>query len=205
MYDVMVDLETLGNTPGCVILSIGAVGFNPETGEVSEGFYAVVRTDSCTEYGLHTDKSTVQWWGDQSEEARKVIREAAKGTDALDLPVALGRFAVFLDRFGGKKNVRVWGNGSDFDNAILAAAYRAVRSPTPWEFWNSRRFRTFRALNSHVPAPPRVGTFHNALDDAQTQVVHALQIYSALHSAKLLRPPVPAPAAVEPVEEDLLG
>ena len=27
-HDVMIDLETLGTTPGCVILSIGAVPFD---------------------------------------------------------------------------------------------------------------------------------------------------------------------------------
>lgn len=33
--DIMIDIETLGRTPGCAIIQIAAVPFNINTGEIS--------------------------------------------------------------------------------------------------------------------------------------------------------------------------
>ena len=38
MRHVMIDLETLGVVPGCVVLQIGAVCFDPNGGELGEKF-----------------------------------------------------------------------------------------------------------------------------------------------------------------------
>ena len=47
---IMLDHETLGTTADSVIMSIGAVKFNLETGEIEpEGFYASVSIDSNLE------------------------------------------------------------------------------------------------------------------------------------------------------------
>ena len=57
--NVMVDLETLGNGSESVIISIGAVEFDPETGELGREFYKVVDAQSCVDAGLKIDASTV--------------------------------------------------------------------------------------------------------------------------------------------------
>ena len=47
MKDVMVDLETLATSADAVILSIGAVRFDLETGEIDDaGFYASISVES---------------------------------------------------------------------------------------------------------------------------------------------------------------
>jgi len=170
MKNVMVDLETLGQAPGCIILSIGAVRFD-ETG-LGDGFYAVINSLDCFDHGLTTDPSTLDWWKNQSPEAREVLEEADGG--GLPLALALAEFNEFLAP-SGMSSVKVWGNGSDFDNAILGACYRAVGSSHPWAFWNNRCFRTLKALNPNVKMD-RTGTYHNALDDAITQARHAVQL-----------------------------
>lgn len=169
--DIMVDLETLGRRPGCAILSIGAVHFTKEG--LGEEFYTVVSTPSCEMHGLHTDEETLAWWAKQATAARDVIAEAA-ASEVL-LPEALSQFEIFLRTIGGKSAVRVWGNGSDFDNAILSVTYHAVGKPLPWEFWNNRCYRTLKGLRPAVKAP-RAGTYHNALDDAKTQAAHAVEL-----------------------------
>ncbi|POO54357.1 hypothetical protein CPJ18_02345 [Agrobacterium rosae] len=62
MLDLMIDIETLGTAPGSVILSVGAVTFNAETGEFGEGFYAAVEPQSAVDMGLTIDVSTLKWW-----------------------------------------------------------------------------------------------------------------------------------------------
>ena len=186
MKDVMVDLETYGNTPGCIILSIGAVGFCPEQMKLeSEGFYNVISMASCREFFLGEDADTVSWWNRQSEDARKVIADAQNEDIALTLPDALENLNGYVSQFGGKRSVRVWGNGANFDNPILAVAYKMAGIKPAWEFWNER---CYRSLKNWVPGPKleRVGTYHNALDDARSQALHAIELMTSINAAGLV-------------------
>ena len=94
MPDVMVDLETLGSGPGCIILSIGAAVFDPVAGEIGARFYRVVNADSCRAQGLTSDPDTLRWWDEQTEEARAVLREAE--ASPFTLAGALADFSWFL-------------------------------------------------------------------------------------------------------------
>jgi len=182
MKDVMVDLETLGRRAGCSILSIGAVAFDAETGKLGPELYTVVKVASCEAAGLHTDPDTVAWWEKQNPEAQKVLKQAraARGNKALDK--ALIGFNEYLAQFGPKA-VRVWGNGSDFDNAILINCYAATNLAAGWEFWNNRCFRTLKGMAPSIKVD-RTGTYHNALDDAKTQALHAIKVLQYLRGAK---------------------
>lgn len=182
MKDVMVDLETLGRRAGCSILSIGAVAFDAESGKLGPEFYTVVKMTSCEERGLHTDPDTVAWWEKQNLEAQKVLKQAraARGNKPLDK--ALTEFNCYLAQFGPKV-VRVWGNGSDFDNAILINCYAATELTAGWEFWNNRCYRTLKGMAPHIKVE-RQGTYHNALDDAKTQAAHAIKVLQFLKGGK---------------------
>lgn len=178
MKHVMIDLETLGTVPGCAILSIGAVYFD-ESG-LGEEFYRVVSRAHCKELGLKEDKGTVGWWAKQSEAARKVIADA-EAPDAPQLHAALGELTAFLKL---RTNVKVWGNGADFDNPILACAYEAAELRQAWIAWNGRCYRTLKNI---APGPKlvRQGTYHNALDDAKSQALHAIELFK-LHPTLVL-------------------
>lgn len=174
MRDVMADIETLGVRPGSVILSIGAVRFDRDTGEISPNvFYRVIDRASCHAAGLTEDASTVDWWTSQSEEARAVLRWADAG-DAAFLPDALQDFA---DWMAAGPSPRLWGCGAAFNNVLLRAAFDAVGLPHPWPFWNDRCFRTLKGLHPGRE-PERQGVYHNALDDALHQARWALAILS---------------------------
>jgi len=178
--NVMVDLETLAQVPGGVILSIGAVFFDAEGVEDGKGLYKVIEKGSAVKAGLFIDPDTEKWWAQQSESARDVLTLAAAGGEGTaTLEGALQEFNTFVSR-GGTKVVKVWGNGSDFDNAFLSAAYRAAGLKPGWDFWNNRCYRTLKNLNPHIKLR-RKGVAHNAYDDALTQAEHAVEILRALH------------------------
>lgn len=182
MKHVMVDLETLGRRAGCAVLSIGAVAFDAETGKLGPEFYQVVKLTSCEEAGLHVDPETVAWWEKQNPEAQKVLKQARAVRGNKPLAKSLELFNEYLYQFGSR-SVHVWGNGSDFDNAILINCYAAASVKNGWEFWNNRCFRTLKGFAPHIKTE-RTGTYHNALDDAKTQALHAIKVFQHLKGGK---------------------
>lgn len=165
MNDVMLDLETLGTDGNSVIIALGAVEFDPSTGELGREFYENIDAQSCVDHGLMMDVSTVMWWMQQSDDARSVFKKGG-----IPLHVALFQFGKWLPH-----DAVVWGNGASFDNVILSNAYRKTLNEQPWKFWNDRCYRTLKSLRPTVPIT-RTGTYHNALDDAKSQAIHAIQI-----------------------------
>jgi hypothetical protein len=173
--NVMLDLETLGTAPGCPVISIGACVFDPSG--IGDTFYRVVNAESAIGAGLLPDEATINWWEEQTPEARAQTFEVAMSpTGGEDLGKALAEFETWLMRFEMTRGVCVWGNGADFDPPILTAAYRACgwRRP-PWRPYAARCYRTLKNFAPSI-VPLRSGTKHNALDDALTQARHAIQI-----------------------------
>lgn len=178
-FQVMLDLETLGTKPGCKVLSIGAAMFNKYG--VSDTFYIEVKRGEGQDM-LEEDPDTVQWWSEQSPEAKTLL--GAPDSDKDTLALALIKFNQWLEQVAGKDergNCRaiVWGNGSDFDNAILAHCYKAVNVKQGWPFWSNRCYRTLKGLLPNVKLQ-RTGTHHNALDDAVSQAEHAVELLQEL-------------------------
>ena len=82
----------------------------------------------------------------------------------------LSKFEAFCKLYDGCKP---WGNGSNFDLTILESLFDDYRISIPWNFRNIRDLRTFKEYVYDGSQTERVGTYHNALDDAiyQAQVV----------------------------------
>ena len=95
---------------------------------------------------------------------------------AFDLTTAIIDFDKWFRVAGEPKGILVWGNGADFDNAILRNAYTAVNRELPWMYYNNRCLRTLRGENPDVAKPAFVGTPHHAGDDARNQAEHLLLI-----------------------------
>lgn len=162
MTDIMLDLETFGIRPGCVIRSIGAIVFNPKTGHLGSEFYVNVDRASCELLGMHVDASTEAWWKRQSLQAR-----AALEVDPKPLSDALWSFSAWWSTNGGE---RIWSHGANFDQPIMEAAYPLVGMQAPWSFWNSRCTRTLYDIAGVDTRKMSAGEVkHNALDDARIQ------------------------------------
>jgi len=158
---VMLDLETVGKRAGCGILSIGACTLGNEP---RENFYVTIDIESCYDYALQSDSSTIEWWARQDAAVRA---EAFSGKTSL--PDALTAFAIWYRQVQANA---LWGNGADFDKPILEAAYAACGIEVPWKYNAGRCYRTLRALYPQVPAAPFSGARHNALADAVNQAAH---------------------------------
>ncbi|EKT55501.1 3'-5' exonuclease [Providencia sneebia] len=180
--NLMLDLETMSNKGNAAIVSIGAVAFEPSTGEIGPTFYTVVDLISSERAGLHIDADTVLWWMKKSSEARAAII-----ADGCWLDESLGDLNLFAERVL-TDDVQVWGNGVDFDNVILRNAYNAVNLEPFWKRWNNRGVRTIVELGRNTGIDPKrtlafEGEPHNALDDA----IHQAKYVSIIHQ-HLIKP-----------------
>lgn len=165
---VMLDLETLGTRPGCVIRSVGACSFELETSVVGAGFYRNVTRESCEALGLHVDPKTEAWWAQQSDEARSHLEP-----DQRDIEDVVRELH---NAFRGTGADCIWCHGATFDVPIWEAAAHLLCLQVPWKFFNVRDTRTlFDLAGFDTRTVGREGTHHNALDDAifQTRCVQA--------------------------------
>ena len=183
----MIDLETLGTTPGSAIVSLAAVWFDLFSGAELGYFRVRIRVQSCLDAGLTVSGSTLEWWMGQSDAVRAQIKEA----NSFKLEEALSILSDWMDDIDpDKRNRRIWGNGIGFDGGILAAAYAAIKRSVPWAFWGERDTRTIVDLIPEVKkAKPFQGTQHDPLDDARHQISYVstiwLTVQRALATAKL--------------------
>jgi hypothetical protein len=181
MNHYMVDLETMGLRENSAIVSIGVVEFDETT--LGRNFYTNVSLESCIEAGLVTDQSTIDWWSKQTEGAQNAWKQSPES-----LMASLRLLCRFFEgATGGASAVRLWGNGAGFDNVLLKNAFKALDADEPWKYFNNRCYRTMAAVFplTDEEMPARVGTYHNALDDALTQTLR-LQAICKKYGIKLL-------------------
>lgn len=180
MKHIMVDLETLGTTADSVILSIGAVKFDLESGQIDDaGFYSSISIESNQAWKRRISEDTLLWWFRQEAAARQVFFEPK---DVLE--EALVNFSDWI----GNKQAYMWSNGADFDLPMLAHAYSNCGIELPWEYWNNRCFRTYKNLpGAKAVKSPAAGVKHNAMSDAYNQAVQVCAIHAALFSTKKVK------------------
>lgn len=169
--EVSVDLETMGNGPDAAIIAVGAVEFSLETGQLDQEFYEVVDLESSVAAGGTITPSTILWWMQQSDAARKVFERKGE-----HIETTLCHFTGWLYALNGVRNVCLWGNGAAFDNVILRSAYERLGLKAPWHFWSDRCFRTVKALHPAPEGFENLGTDHNALDDAKNQARYLIEV-----------------------------
>lgn len=159
--DIMLDLETLATSPNSVILTFGAIKFDPfdPEKEMSDGLYFRINVDEQIELGRNVDEGTVAWWGTQSE----AVREEALGEQDR---VSLEHFTKELNRFVVGAN-RIWAQGPVFDIVILENLYRQLGKPTPWPYYLIRDSRTL--LKALGDTRNGGALLHNALADCVSQ------------------------------------
>lgn len=172
MRDFMLDLETMDTRPSAAIVAIGCVAFDLEDRKIGAEFYRTVDLGTSVAEGGTLDADTIMWWLRQSDPARDRL-----SVDPQPIQLALADFSHFvLSQVQDKGDVRMWGNGADFDNVILGNAFRRIDRSPPWTFRNNRCYRTVRAAHPTVLNMPRNGVHHNALDDAAWQANMLIQM-----------------------------
>ena len=172
----MLDIETLGTTPGCVILTLGAVKFNPYSQDMpGPGLYLRINADEQIAMGREVREDTLNWWATQADDVRE---EALSDEGRIDLDTMyreLNRFLVGVDA--------IWCQGPVFDIVILENLYRQMGNPPPWQFWQIRDSRTLFQVHGDPREKNKVG-LHNALEDCVSQAQGVQMVYHALKLEK---------------------
>lgn len=224
--DLMIDIETLGVRSNCPVISIGACFFDKDG--IKEKFYAVLDVAEQIDSGKRVaDASTIKWWMGQEGAAQKIFR------DNIGIPTMpevmlrevpsnlvgytnLGILLEFYKFCNLHENAKPWGNGSNFDITIMERILQDYNVKTPWNFRNIRDLRTFKEYVYDGSETERVGTHHNALDDAiyQAQVVidglnskeqKEIEKGEELTNKSIPPKPTPTPTEGRPLRSNLSG
>ena len=140
----MIDIETLGTNPDCVVLSVGAVKFDPYTG--NEPYSKTLWRPSADEQlkaDRSVDQGTLEWWGKQADHIRE---EAFSEFGRVDLDMFfkdLNRYLVGVDK--------IWCQGPQFDMVILEDLFRQFNHHRNWAYWQVCDCRTiFNMMFEHA-------------------------------------------------------
>lgn len=179
---VMVDLETLGTKPNSVMLTIGAVRFNPWWDDTDrdldnmDTFYRRVSLEGYEGLDHQIDDATLQWWSQQNDEVRE---EAFAEDDRHDIRNVLSDF----HRWCGGIDA-IWANGTGFDLNILEHFSRELKRGVAWKYWQARDARTLYALVPGLERPK--GAAHHALWDCWSQIIGVQRAFKTLGIKELI-------------------
>jgi hypothetical protein len=175
--DIMIDLETLDVLPSATILTIGAVKFDPFGDDINdkkcEKLYLKVDLDSCDALGCTVSQATLEWWGNQSQEAQD---EAFDPNGRIPITDAMNQLYKFC--WGAK---RIWSHGVGFDIIICEHIFRKLEKAIPWSFWEARDTRTLFDIGINPNRPPVLK--HHALEDAWNQAVGVQNVFNTLKAS----------------------
>src|SRR5271170_6563388 len=146
---IMLDLECADvDSFKPVIMEIGAVNFNIDTGEELSSFSTLINFESCIEKGLEANPETMGFLHGNKTLAATLEKSKASQVTIVE---ALVNFTNWIrecqfnnPRMTPKPEVLVWGNGSVADNVWIKSAYRAcgMGNKIPWMHYGDRCVRT---------------------------------------------------------------
>ena len=169
---LMIDLETLGRKPGCVILQAGLVIFDEDEIYFEKRLHADLA--SAMERRMKVEPETLKWWLSQPT---AVIPE--KGSLKYD-----SFLRTFLDSWHQYPISTVWANSPSFDLELLKYYFQESPYALPWAYYQERDVRTIKALLPKGQVSEIRGEKHNALHDALHQV-DLVQFFMRKHQLKI--------------------
>lgn len=170
----MVDMETLAVSPSAVVLSLGAVHFDPYSTGYGDSIYFRIDLDDQDTLGREVDPKTIDWWSKQDP---AIMEEAFSLDNRIPLVDAMDQFHRFA--WGCSA---FWSHGATFDLVILENIYRQLNKPLPWNYWQLKDTRTLFDLGQDPEMPQ--GSKHDALQDAIRQAVGVQNVYRKLNIAE---------------------
>lgn len=184
--DIMIDMETLDTSPECVILTIGAVRFDPKGNGVVEKLELRPTIEDQTDlYNRRIDEGTLTWWSSQSPDA---IEEAMGDQGRISFRESMER----LYKFCWNRRA-IWSNGAAFDVVVAETAFRQVLTdkpnPIPWPYYTVRDTRTLYEMAnvSLKDAKYKTKTTHKAVEDAEHQALVVQDAYKKLLKVGLIK------------------
>lgn len=182
MKNIMVDLEALNSAHDAALISIGMVYFDLGKMELGPELYIELSQAALQEQlnlGRTWSLSTNIWWMQQTDSAREVWSQKIGQVSNVDAIRQIKAYFEIFPEHG--RNIRVWGNGSTYDNICLQSYLRTFKARIPWNYKGDMCYRTIKILFGNRAKLERVGTHHNGLDDAKTQALHLMAMLKKLN------------------------
>jgi len=172
---LMIDIETLSNRPGPVIVQIGwAYAPSLSAGITGSGCINVDPV-TCRALGGGITLSTIEWW--ITKGGAKAYKTTLKNRQTIEQALTV------LDVvFKKHKPSTVWGNSPSFDMAALRFYYSKLKRDVPWAFRAERDYRTLRELYGRTSDMPKTTTTHNGEADARWQLEHLIGIMEFINA-----------------------
>lgn len=154
----MFDLETLDTGPSAVILTLGAVKFDPKSSFISNETLSIrFSIEDQSLLGRTISDSTLEWWANQPKEIQDIAFSDDGRISVVDAVEQFHKFVWGSDR--------IWSQGS-FDINIIEDLYRSIQRPFSWNYWQARDSRT---LFDFIDGELDRSQHHDALQDAIAQ------------------------------------
>jgi hypothetical protein len=170
-HHTMIDIETLGVSPGSVVLTLAAVSREMQ-------FYDKISFESSALLGLTVDTETLAWWERQQKD---IFDEARSGTKIVSQVMTEFVNHLFDIRKANDGQLTIWGNGASFDAPLLEAVFQKLGWLVPWSYKESLCYRTMAAVFPQIQKPFKPHGTHNALVDARWQFEHLAKIWDHIH------------------------
>lgn len=185
MKVIVVDIETKDTLQTAAILSIGAVVVDTDTLRVDgRKFYQTISEDQP---GRTVSESTMAWWEGQKTENPIAYQGAFSGGACLS--DVLNDFKDWVELFEIDRP-QVFGNGPEFDNAILEHAFRTeLECSAPWDYGSNQSIRTAGLFGKMLLGidPKRTieftGNPHTAINDAEHEAKILIEVLKGFKEA----------------------
>ena len=166
----MIDIETLGTKPNAVILSVGAIKFDPfNSNEPHDGKHWRLDVDAQTEIDREVNEDTLAWWAKQDPEIQEDAFGESGRTDVYQFMKELNGWLTGCEA--------VWCQGPQFDMVILENLFRDFDMHMNWFFWQVSDCRTLFKMMPKDPRKDIQEDLHDALADAHWQAVCVQQFF----------------------------
>lgn len=189
------DTETLGLYERAVVTSIGCVAFTfegntPYSEMIEYGFFAKFQVEEqIKKYKRVTTPSTMQFWAEQTKEARE--KSIMPSPNDVSLEDGLQKLKSWIKESGYDfKNSFVWSRGNAFDFPKIESMYLDADISCPFNTWKIRDIRTFidclagtdRGMYDLKNGEPEGFVKHHSLHDAAHDAAKMIEIYQNLKS-----------------------
>lgn len=170
MNDLMIDIETMGNTHDSVMIQLAGIYFNRDTGALQNEFCECIDLQSCLEYGFVTDESTQKWWQEQNQDILSFI--LSNGKPVYDVMKSFSDFA-------NVNHINVWSHAT-FDFVIVQNYLKTLKlKPMPYR--GAMDIRTLVSLSGiNLKKYDWKEKTHDALDDCRFQIKYCVDAMKML-------------------------
>jgi hypothetical protein len=198
MIDLMLDIETLGRGPGCIVPQVAIVPFNLNGTPLEEGaptLHVKLHIGDQLAAGYAMDPETVAWWLKQKAAVRE---DVFSGSVILkDFQQTFNKYIKTIEE--KYTTYRIWATAPKLDFGCLHGILVKPGQEYPILYSAERDLRTLRELVKTLYPDfklPKVPVSHDALDDCNRQIEVAQLCYAELRKTRDVRD-VQIPTSVE--------